>query len=634
MAKYPSIIDNAPREGEVKAKSGDSQNIESERKTVQMVEKMFKRAKRARQRFDRDWAENYKFVRGKQWTEGRPSYLHSEVLNITSTYIDFMVAILSDFRPVIETIPENPTDYEFSSIMSQIMTGKWERESWTKTYVEAMYDGLIYGTAISDQSYDHEALFGLGDMNFKRVDPFYFYPDPDATDVNTPDSKYVITAIPTNINEVKRKYPKKAEFIKADVSDLDVAKSARRDMEDFIVRSPTDNLMLVQGERAPEITGPDEVLVITCYMKDDAVIEEEIEEKDEQGNIKKGFRTRKKYPNGRCIIIAANQVLKDNENEYKDGKFPFAKFCNRIMPGEFWGASDLEKLKGPQQIINKLMSYGLDTISLVGNPVWLNPLSSNVDNDSLINKQGLVIPHTDEFPPIRLPGMEIPSSVFALLDRSLEIFKQVSGIYEVSMGAQPSSNTSGIAVQSLQEASQTLLRLKARNGEIWLTQAGQQIASRILQYYSVPRIVRITDNPDAEKYFKVYVEDTTDESGEGQRVATITQMQKVQTPEGEQMIEGAPIQYEIKGNLDIRITTGTTLPFAKQQKETRAMTLFQAGIYDAEDLLTALDDPKKEKILNKIKEREAAQQQALMAQQQAQASMSTGMPQPQPPMAA
>ena len=611
------IIDDAPREGQ---SSKDSNDDLEERKTVQMVEKLFRSARRNRMTYDQDWVENYKFIRGKQWDKARPSYLHSEVLNIMASYQELMIAILTDSRPNIECVPENPSDFEFANIMSQLLRSKWDRECWSKVVVEAMFDGLTYGTAISDQTYDHEALQGLGDLAFKTVEPFYCYPDPDCADINDEKSGYFITAIPMNVNVIRRKYPKKAHLIKSDVDDLNIARTTKMDMQEFIVRSPTDNLTLVQGERAKDTESPDEVLLICCYMKDETLIEEQIEEAIDEGQIRKAFRTKKRYPNGRKVVVACNQLLEDTPNPYLDGKFPFAKFTNRVLPREFWGANDVEKLKGPQQIINKIFSYALDVISLCGNPVWLNPLSSNVEDDSLINKTGLVIPHTDEHPPIRLPGIEIPSSLFALLDRTLAIYDKIAAIHEVSMGASPSANASGLAISNLQEAAQTILRLKGRNTEAWLTQVGQQLASRVLQFYSVPRIVRLTDNPAAEKYFKIAIDNVLDESGEGQRIATVQQFEKVQTQDGsEQIIPTETRQYEIKGNLDIRITTGTTLPFAKAQREARAEKLFSLGIYDAEDLLTALDDPKKEQILNKLQQRQIQAAQAAQMQQQAEA---------------
>lgn len=584
------------------------------RKTVKMVEGLFRTAKRARMNYDKDWVENYKFFRGKQWTESRPSYRHSEVLNFIYSTIQTIVPILTDSRPNIETMPENPADFEFSEIMTHILTSKFDRDTWGQVVADAVIDSVIYGTAITEQPWDPDLLDGLGDFEFKTVDPVHFYPNPDATDINAEDNKYIIIAKPEDLNEIKRKYPKKAHLLKSDIADIDMAKTAKLDMDDYRVRSPTDNLSLVQGERTQDADMPNQILVITCWLRDETLVEEEIKKKSAEGNLKKGFRTKKKYPNGRKIVIAGGQLLEDMENPYIDGKFPYTKLISSSLPREFWGQGEVEQLKGPQQILNKLMSYALDVLSLMGNPVWKNPTGSGVFSETLTNQPGLVIDHIDGFEPRREMGADVQPSIFQAFDRMRDVFDQISGIHEVTRGAEP-RNASGVAIDALQEAAQTKLRLLGRNIEAWLTKAGQQQSSRILQFYTVPRIVRLTDNENASKYFKIAIDETTDELGEFQKVATV---QAFENSELGNVVEGDIQQFEIKGQLDIKVTTGTSLPFAKAKREAQAEKLYQLGIYDEEDLLTDLEHPRKVQILEKFFQRQQAQAEAEMAQAQAQ----------------
>jgi len=82
-----------------------------DRKTVQMVEKLFSKYKQARYPYDSNWIENYKFFRGKQWKIARPSYRNSDVLNFIHSAIQTIVPIMTDNRPNIEAVPENPEDF-------------------------------------------------------------------------------------------------------------------------------------------------------------------------------------------------------------------------------------------------------------------------------------------------------------------------------------------------------------------------------------------------------------------------------------------------------------------------------------------------------------------------------------------
>jgi hypothetical protein len=215
---------------------------DAEKKTVKMVEKLFLRAKHSRATYDKDWVTNYKFFRGVQWSEKRPSYRHSEVLNFVHSTIQTIIPILTDNRPLVEFLPENPGDSEFAAILSQLVSAKWERDTWQMVVTDAVTDALIYGTAISEQAWDPDAASGLGDLTFKTKDPFYSYPDPRATDINDDEGLYFILAEPRDVAEVKRKYPDKADMIRPDLSDLDASKNAKLHLEDFKVRNSTDQL--------------------------------------------------------------------------------------------------------------------------------------------------------------------------------------------------------------------------------------------------------------------------------------------------------------------------------------------------------------------------------------------------------
>jgi hypothetical protein len=609
---------SAPPEGATDVGKQSKQD----RKTVQMVEKLFARYKQARQSYDSEWVENYQFFRGKQWKEARPAYRNDDVLNFTHAAIQTIVPIMTDSRPNIETVPENPSDFEFSQIMTQLLRSKWDRDLFSQIVAEAIVDACIYGTAISEQPWNQDLSDGLGDYEFNTVDPLYCYPDPRSRDINDEFGTGFITAVPTDLAEVKRDYPHVAHLLKADLSDVDQAKTAKMQMDDYRVRSATDNLTLVQGERPQDGEQANQILLITAWLKDDTMVEEKLMEEDSQGKKRtKGFRMKKKYPNGRKIKIANKVLLEDEQNPYIDGKFPYAKLVDMFLPREFWGEGEVTQLKGPNQIMNKLWGYVMDTLSLMGNPVWKNPTGSGVFSESIVNKPGLIIDHNDGFAPMREPGVDVQPSVFQAFDRMRDVFEKISGINEVTQGAMP-RNASGIAIESLQEAAQTRIRLKSRNVEAWLTQVGQQFASRIMQFYSVPRIIRITENENAEQYFKIAIDETLDEAGEVQRVATVQNFEEVVQPDGtSQLVPQETKQFEIKGNLDVRITTGTTLPFARAQKKAQAKELFQLGIYDAEDLLKDLEHPRSQEVLEKYNQRQQAAAEAEAAQAQQEAAL-------------
>jgi hypothetical protein len=588
-----------------------TQQSDKARETVRMGEKMLKEAKRHRQKFDYNWIPNYEFFRGQQWNEKRPSYRHSEVLNVTWANIQSIIPILTDPRPNIEALPEEPSDFEFSEIMSQILRSKWDKEVWGQVVAEALIDSQIYGTAIAKVPWKPDMLDGLGDIGFELMDPLHFYPDPRARDINDDFGKYMIEAVPTDVEEIKRKYPKKGKLVSSDVTDMEGLRDQRHNIHD---RNPRETVegreTTVSGDYERKDDLHNKALLVTIWMHSDELVEQEIEESDKDGNKTKKYQSRKKYPRGRKIVFANGILLEDIENPYLDGKFPYTRLIDHNMPREFWGMGEIDQLKGPQRLINKISSYMMDILSLVGNPVWKVPLSSGVDTQNMTNQPGLIIPHNAGSEPKREPGV-MPSPVLqSMLNQFMQIYDKISGINDVSRGAIP-SGMSGIAFDLASEAAQTKIRLKSRNLDAFLTKAGQLMVSRIMQFYQTTRIVRLTNNPNAPTFFKFAIDEIVDASGEVQeQIATVQPMEVIPG----QGVQSGPIQsIPIKSNLDLRITTGTELPLRKARKAQNAKELFGLGVIDEEELLDAMEWPNKEKTIEKFKARQQ-EAQALEAQ--------------------
>jgi hypothetical protein len=192
-----------------------------------------------------------------------------------------------------------------------------------------------------------------------------------------------------------------------------------------------------------------------------------------------------------------------------------------------------------------------------------------------------------------------------MVDRMKTWFDQISGANDVTRGVAPASITAASAIEALQEAAQTRTRQKLRLIDCWLKEVGQQYVARVFQFYTTARIFRITQKNGLEKYFKFSVQKTPDQ----QKIVRVTPYQN----DAGMWAEGAPKDYIMRGELDVRATTGSGLPFQKSQKEQRYIQLFQLGAIDREELLKGLDIPNAEEILARLTASE--QQQAAQPQQ-------------------
>ena len=107
-AMLPMIDEHAPRNAENGKEADRYMPDENEQKTVKMVKDLFKRAKRHRDKYDAKWLDNYKMFRGKHWPSARPSWRHSDVVNMIFQAIQSLSPLESDSRPKFTFLAEEP----------------------------------------------------------------------------------------------------------------------------------------------------------------------------------------------------------------------------------------------------------------------------------------------------------------------------------------------------------------------------------------------------------------------------------------------------------------------------------------------------------------------------------------------
>jgi hypothetical protein len=488
---------------------------------------------------------------------------------------------------------------------------------------EVLLDGHLYGDGLAYVGFNPKAEMGLGSIEFESTDNFYCFPDPHARDINGKRTKYWIVAEPTDISEIKKQYPDKAKWISSDV--IDFAQGDKADINQVMFKSPTDSKLIVEGPSGSDTIAKDQALKITFYSKDDDFEEEEkVQMNDDgtpalndDGEAKTTFVQKLKYPNGRKIIVAGGVLLEDTSIEFDDGNFPFVQYRNYVLPREFWSMGDVEQLDGPQKTFNKIVSYTLDVMALMGNPIYIVDDTANIDTDNLFNKPGLVIEKAAGSEVRRETGVELPGFILPLLDRYKMFIDGISGSTDLSRGMEDNGVTAASAIENLQQAQQTRLRLKSRNLDAFLKDFGKLYLSRVFQYYSVPRIVRISGDQGAEDFFYFHVEKLEAHPETGERFTD---------PDGNPVTkrfahiakEGQIKAIEIEGDFDVRVGTGTALPFAKKAKSDLAMKLFQLQVIDDEELLKDIEYPNYEQVLRRVNEkRQQAAQQNEQLQKQA-----------------
>jgi hypothetical protein len=328
-----------------------------EKKAIALVNRLYEKAKKHRKKYDEKWLDYYKMFRGKQWKEQRPSYRHSEVINFVFQAIQSMVPILTDSRPRFDFLPQEPQDMEIAKILSEVAESDWERNNWLLRLTEMVYDAHFYGTAIGMVDYNPDGKLGTGSICFKAFDPFYFFPDPEARDVNDEEKscRYIVTAEPEDLETLKKKHPDKKDYLKPDL--IDLMQGDKTDLDQVRFKSPVDNKTVMEGTSAYDLGHGNQALKLTLYLLSDEFEEEEKKRQNPDGTEETYYEQKLKYPNGRKICMASGVILSDGPMDHEDGLFPFARLVNYVLPREFWGMSEVEQLESPQKIFNKLVSF-------------------------------------------------------------------------------------------------------------------------------------------------------------------------------------------------------------------------------------------------------------------------------------
>lgn len=595
---------------------------------VKRVNELLARAKRHRKRYDADWHYNYEFVcAGKQWPIDRPRWRFSEVINTAWADIMTEIAIQTDARPKFEFTSQEFSDEAFVDILRDVNDRNWEKYKWSMVVSDALFDCKLYHAAHAIVEWNPDLEMGMGDVEFRILDPYYCYWDPIASDVNKGKAcRWFVYAEPLPTSVLKTRFPKQADKIKPDVSLL----NAKSDMSAGMPGRVYTNFDPYSPSRLPSSAtatgemfgGEPHTAFIRCWMRDDTMEEITLEhdgaaDSENKEAQAKEYILRKKYPNGRYIEICNNELLRDDVpgveingewTPYDDDGFPIVRFVNYQYPREYAGENEVTHIKGPSKITNYIWSYILDMFRMQANPITVLGSGSGVDDEEITNEPGMIV-HADDVNQVRRePGTPIAGGSFDLLKSAMSFKDKVQGLQDVSRGAENSMVNSGIMLEGYVEAAQTRPRMKNRNLDGSLTDAGEIMLKRMMQFYTQPRMWRITNKQGYPQYVEFYMPEIEEEGGVIKKIAKI---RKVSTnPNGTQTVEES--SSEVKGMPDVRCTSGSALPFAKAQKAQTALSYKNSNIIDAEEVLKTVDWPNYEEVLRRMQQQAqaAAQQEA------------------------
>jgi hypothetical protein len=458
----------------------------------------------------------------------------------------------------------------------------------------------INGCVVEKVTFNPLLNNGIGEVETVSVDPhnFGFWP---LNERRSQKWEAALHFYPLPVNQVRRRWPEMAEFVKPDKQWKANLGETRREIFGGSTSSIGSKELGDYGVTHAAFTGnieavskvmgdKDEVLVLEFWVKDFSKKRIEISpgsiEDDGFGNpviIEPVTELVDKYPgNIRCITCCngGDIVLSDRGNPsinpllppeqaqmtYLWSRFPFSlTHSNRDIVSP-WGFSSIEQLEAINFEIDKCLSQ-LNMIKdkAVRSPI-INPRNANVPNSAFTNAPAKVINPKDHVVAAAIGHMKPPPhhrDIEQILGIYREIFDKIAGIFDMTDPSIAKGRMAYKTVATIIESMHTMLRGKIRGYDKMIRERGRMWLSHAQNFYTEDRL------------FFVERDGGTVESG---------------------MMTSRDILFPIH----FTVEKGSTMPTSRLEQREEAKELFGAGGIDIRELLIRLDWPNRAEVIRRM----------------------------------
>lgn len=549
------------------------------------VHKLLWEAEAERKKYDSDWNHYYNIYMGDQWPVRKMQrgvdWQARLVVNYTFTIIESIIATMTDNKPKINVVPTSWEQQAYGQNLQEAIDSVWYRRKAMSKLQDALKNAMIYGIGYLKTWWDPNMENGLGDIEIGVPDVFSIFVDPRATSFH--DAEYIVEVRPVTLDYIQRNYPEKGALVRPD-SDYYGSVKWKRDqgkgpsptssLSSLHIMSPVDDgpLKIDQTEfSSPPFTSASasraqEVNLIECWVKDYSMktVEVPVTTVDPTTGMPMMTMTTVEvaaYPHGRLIHVANGITLQDTPSPYN--RWPYIRLIDNTRPGEFFGFGEPKVLKDLQFELNKRRSQMVDHAALMGNSIWVVDRDSGVSRDEISNKPGLILTKYRGAEVRREPAAPMPGWQFQMVETTIRDMREISGISAVAGGVVPRGIRSGSGFDAAQEIATLRIRLKVKNLESALEDMGRNLVSLIQQFYTTPRMIRII--------------------GSAGKVAFVP-------------FDGK----SVRGDWDIRIGIGSTLPVSKSVQSQLILQLAGMGLVDQRAVLEYCEIRDAEEIMTRM----------------------------------
>lgn len=562
----------------------------------------------------REALADIKFVKGEQWPDDVVRKRGQDVISLTINRTQAMVKqVVNEQRQSRPAVRVRPVDDKGDKIIAETIEGLI-RNIEQQSNAESVYDygfeqavSRSFGFWRVTTEYCDEDSFEQ-DIRLRRVrNPFDVLFDPQAEDYLKEDARYCFVHKRMDKREFRRKYPKadsaKQVFESHNVEGWFDKDSVR--LAEYFYKEKRDKLLVLFDNG--------EVISVPERIDGDKVDPAEYIDVYSRQNGTQRVRERvSSYDVVKWCLLNGVEVLK--RQDWPGRYIPIVPvYGDEVdVEGKVSYAGLVRYMRDPQRMYNYWMTKATESVALAPKmkilvtPEQIQGFEPHWDRANVDNRWYLPANHVNgQPPPKEIQPAQLPTGIAQLLMMSSDQMKEVSGIYDASLGAR-SNETSGIAIEQRQQQGSIANFHFQDNLNRSIAYTGRILVDLIPRIYDSRRAIRVLG------------EDGTTES--------VMLQDQVKDDTGNTVYSnGEPLLYDLSvGKYDVAVEAGPGYATKRQEAADWMMRWAEADptfLQRAGDIaLRALDLPYAEEIA----ERYAQPDPAMM--QGAQPGMPPGMP--------
>ena len=583
------------------------------------LSQMYQQAKDEKTRMQSSWRRNYLLVNNRSvandvTASSAPNVTDSEMFPIISSRIAWM----TDQKIMIDVMPAATAGSPFGAHMGilsqhleQCMDTTFQVYAWDQQIVLSLWDAAQFGAGILCGEWDSGLDNGMGNVQIRRVDPWAFYPDPNATCME--DCQYMFEVRRMSYSEIERRFPSTSQALIEEAYSQgesgDFADRPGIGSGEFPMAWPAT--LPGGGGGAYGLPGQAGIHSTNVLSRGVAVYVAWVREnyREVRQSTDASFVDTESVVSDswRVVVYSGRTVLLDEmaENLWEESRHPYVRIVDEET-GDFWPTPIASHLAPNQIAINRLLSSLQGNAELTGNPIFLDVANSGISRAQILNRPGTRLTmqpataNSQGQKPQWLTPPNMPTGVSDLVQFHISRMENISGLSGPQKGQPTSGRQAQQTTQATQEAGFVRIRSSLRNLESNLSKLFRLCANLFIQNTNVPRFMAIVGEDGEDSALRLAARHFYMPSRDPNKPAAV------------------PMKFSLI------VKAGSSAPTSRQARIAEADALKALGAIDNQALLEVHAFPHPQQVLQRM-------QAEAQAAAQAEGQSKGGKPQPRGP---